>query len=108
MSKETIRKIYLLPVRFYQKFLSPFLGGQCIYSPTCSNYFTQAVLKHGIVKGTILGSHRILRCSHLYIGGLDNVPENFSFRAMRATTIAFRRHVRVSHKADAPKTDKEN
>lgn len=94
MKRDIVRKIYLLPVKGYQKFLSPFMGGQCLYSPSCSHYFTDAVLKHGIIKGTILGSARICRCSRYYTGGLDEVPQNFSFKEIRSTNAQFRRRKR--------------
>ena len=92
MGRNILRKIYLLPLSGYQKFISPLLGGNCIYSPTCSEYFKKSVIKFGIVRGTILGTSRILRCSRLYYGGFDDIPHTFSFRYMRAQRIAFRRH----------------
>ena len=49
-------------------------------------------MRFGIIKGTILGFSRILRCSRLYYGGPDDVPETFSFKDIRAKRIAFRRH----------------
>ncbi|MCQ2412816.1 MAG: membrane protein insertion efficiency factor YidD [Sphaerochaetaceae bacterium] len=92
MNKDVARKIYLIPVKGYQKFLSPFLGKDCLYSPTCSHYFCQAVMKHGILKGTTLGVARILRCNRLYYGGIDEVPEVFSFKAIHDKKVSFRRH----------------
>ncbi len=92
MSRHFARKIFLLPVKAYQKLISPFLGANCIYSPTCSEYFNQCVLRFGIIKGSIMGFARIFRCSRLYFGGPDEVPEDFSFRHIRARYIAFRRH----------------
>ncbi len=92
MGKNLARKIYLLPVKAYQRMVSPFLGKNCIYSPTCSEYFVQCVLKFGVIKGTILGFSRISRCSRLYFGGPDDIPQTFSFKYMRAQRIAFRRH----------------
>ncbi len=89
---QLIRKIFLLPVVAYQKLISPFLGKNCIYSPTCSQYFKLAVMKHGIFKGTILGVSRILRCSRFYLGGLDPVPDEFSFKYIKDSRIIFRRH----------------
>ncbi len=86
------RRIYLLPVKGYQKLISPFLGKNCIYTPTCSEYFNLCVQKFGIVKGTILGLSRISRCSRLFYGGPDDVPETFSFKQIRDRRIAFRRH----------------
>jgi uncharacterized protein len=88
---QAIRKVFLLPVLAYQKLVSPFLGKNCIYCPTCSQYFKEAVLKHGIFKGCLLGGSRILRCSSLYLGGLDPVPEKFSFKYIKDSRTIFRR-----------------
>ncbi|MBQ5364790.1 MAG: membrane protein insertion efficiency factor YidD [Spirochaetales bacterium] len=94
MGKNVARRIFLFPVKGYQKLISPMLGDNCIYTPSCSEYFNRAVMKFGIVKGTILGMSRILRCSRLYYGGPDDVPQTFSFRYIRDRRIAFRRHLR--------------
>lgn len=91
-TKNAARKIFLLPVKAYQKLISPMLGANCIYSPTCSEYFKQAVMQHGIIKGTILGTSRILRCNRFYMGGPDPVPQEFSFKYIRDRRIIFRRH----------------
>ena len=61
-------------IRFYQRFLSPLKPPVCRYHPTCSSYAHQAIVLHGPVKGTALATHRILRCSPLFHGGLDPVP----------------------------------
>ncbi len=58
-------------VRIYQWTLSPFLGGQCRFQPTCSHYMIQAVQKHGSLRGTYLGIRRILRCHPFHPGGYD-------------------------------------
>lgn len=92
MWRNIARKIFLLPVKGYQKLISPYLGRNCIYSPTCSEYFVRSVMKFGIFKGTVLGLSRIFRCSRLYYGGPDDIPNTFSFRYMKAQRIAFRRH----------------
>ena len=60
-------------VRLYQVTLSPILGGQCKFSPSCSNYFIEAVRKRGAIKGTLMGLWRILRCHPLGRGGWDPV-----------------------------------
>jgi putative membrane protein insertion efficiency factor len=86
-----LRFIYLIPVYLYKGILSPYIGGSCIYSPTCSTYFSQAVSKHGILKGTVLGVIRIARCSRFYIGGHDPVPETFSFEEIKKNNIIFKR-----------------
>lgn len=64
-------RILVLLVRCYQLLLSPLLGGQCRYYPSCSNYFIQAVEKYGAVKGAWKGILRILRCHPWHAGGYD-------------------------------------
>lgn len=79
-----IRKIFLLPVYFYRAFISPLKGGACCgYTPTCSAYFLEAVEKHGIFKGSVLGIARILRCRPSFFGGYDPVPETFSWKEVK-------------------------
>ena len=58
-------------VRLYQFFLSPFLGRQCRFKPTCSHYFIGAVNKYGALRGTAKGVWRILRCNPFCQGGWD-------------------------------------
>lgn len=60
-------------VRLYQVTLSGILGGQCKFSPSCSNYFIEAVRKRGAVRGTVMGVWRIVRCHPLGKGGWDPV-----------------------------------
>lgn len=76
-----IRFIFTLPIILYQYLISPVLPGSCLYTPTCSRYFREAVMQHGVIKGFILGTTRIFRCAGgLFTGGKDPVPEEFSFR----------------------------
>ena len=87
-----LRQLYLIPVYLYKGLLSPFFGGRaCLYHPTCSTYMLQAVLKHGIIKGTILGLARIGRCNRAFWGGNDPVPEQFSWRGIRDAYVLFRK-----------------
>lgn len=58
-------------VRVYQYTLSPFIGRQCRFTPTCSNYFIGAVEKHGAVRGAWRGLLRICRCHPFHPGGYD-------------------------------------
>ncbi len=58
-------------VRLYQFFLSPFLGRQCRFQPTCSHYFIGAVNKYGALRGAAKGVWRILRCNPFCQGGWD-------------------------------------
>lgn len=70
-----------LLLRFYQRVLSPvihFIGGPgfgCRYDPTCSEYFLQAVQKHGALKGSWLGIRRLARCHPWGGHGHDPVPD---------------------------------
>ena len=64
----------LLLVRLYQVTLSPLLGGQCRFLPTCSHYVLEAVDKHGALVGGWLGLRRLLRCHPFSRGGYDPVP----------------------------------
>jgi len=86
-----IKAVFLAPVKFYQKIISPAIGKNCIYTPSCSHYMVEAVEKHGVIKGGILGVARILRCSRFFLGGEDPVPEEFSFKNIRTPYIVFKR-----------------
>ena len=57
-----LQRLVILPVRFYQRAVSPLLPPACRYTPTCSQYMVEAVAKHGALKGFYLGIRRILRC----------------------------------------------
>ncbi|MEI8035296.1 MAG: membrane protein insertion efficiency factor YidD [Betaproteobacteria bacterium] len=61
-------------IDFYKRFLSPFMGQHCRFYPTCSSYTRQALLNHGVFKGSWLGIKRILRCNPWFAGGVDEVP----------------------------------
>lgn len=64
----------LLPIWFYQKAISPYTPPSCRFTPTCSEYARQALLKHGPVKGLYLAVRRILRCHPWGGSGYDPVP----------------------------------
>jgi len=79
--KHIFRTAMTVPIIVYQKVISPALPGSCIYSPSCSTYARDSILRHGLLKGFLLGITRILRCAGgLYTGGEDPVPDHFSFR----------------------------
>lgn len=63
-------------IRVYQKLVSPTLGANCRYQPTCSSYAAEAIARFGIWHGTWLGLRRLGRCHPLRTGGYDPVPEN--------------------------------
>lgn len=62
-------------IKFYRYFISPILGSNCRFTPTCSEYAIEAINKHGTIKGSWLGFKRILRCNPLCKHGYDPVPE---------------------------------
>jgi putative membrane protein insertion efficiency factor len=64
-------RLLILGVRAYQLCLSPFLGGQCRFVPSCSHYFIEAVEKYGAVRGAWKGVCRIARCHPFHPGGWD-------------------------------------
>ena len=66
--------ILILPVRFYQKFISPLTPPSCRFTPTCSQYAVEALRKHGPVKGLWLAIRRILRCHPWGGSGYGPVP----------------------------------
>jgi len=64
-----------LPVRFYRAVLSPLIGSNCRYQPTCSAYTLEALEKHGAIKGGWLSLKRITSCHPWGGSGIDNVPD---------------------------------
>ncbi len=69
-----MKKILIMGIRGYQKYLSPLKTVRCPYTPTCSQYALEAIQKHGAAKGSLLATWRILRCNPLSHGGYDPVP----------------------------------
>ncbi|ARC69287.1 membrane protein insertion efficiency factor YidD [Bacillus licheniformis] len=70
-----MKTVFLLLIRFYQKWISPALPPTCRFYPTCSNYGLEAIEKHGAFKGGWLTIKRILKCHPFNPGGIDPVPE---------------------------------
>ena len=68
-----IRKLFILPIILYQRLLSPMLPSSCRFTPTCSEYTKQAIIKYGIIKGTFLGIKRISKCHPWGKSGYDPV-----------------------------------
>lgn len=70
-----MKKFALMLIRFYKKFLSPenFGMNTCRFEPSCSEYTYQAIEKYGVIKGSIMGGYRILRCNPFNKGGHDPV-----------------------------------
>ena len=67
-------RLVAIPVHAYRLFLSPLLGPNCRYYPTCSAYALQALQLHGAVRGSWLAARRVCRCHPWHPGGYDPVP----------------------------------
>ena len=72
------KRLYDLPatmviaaVRLYQLTLSPFIGRQCRFHPSCSNYMILAIRKDGVLRGVGKGCWRVCRCNPFCTGGID-------------------------------------
>lgn len=78
-TQKALRKLATLPfialIRFYQVALSPFLGSNCRFHPTCSQYALESIKTYGCIKGVWLSSRRILKCHPFHPGGIDPVPD---------------------------------
>ena len=62
-------KILILIIKFYQYFISPVIGNNCRFLPTCSEYFIESIKNYGVVKGLGFGVRRILKCHPFKILG---------------------------------------
>lgn len=67
-------KVFVAFIRLYQITLSPLLGQNCRFTPSCSRYAIEAIEKHGAFKGLVYAVRRILRCHPFCEGGYDPVP----------------------------------
>ncbi len=76
-----IKRAVLALLRGYKRWISPHLGNNCRFVPTCSEYAMQAVEIHGVLKGGLLSLWRILRCNPLGKYGYDPVPEKGRWRS---------------------------
>lgn len=78
-NRQTLRSIIiavpLLLIRIYQLVISPMMGKNCRFHPSCSNYAVQSLKSHGLLIGSWLSIKRILRCHPFSQGGYDPVPE---------------------------------
>jgi len=69
-----MRFIIIKLVQIYQLTISPFIGMNCRYSPTCSDFCIQSLKKHGLLKGLYLSCKRVLSCHPFGNSGYDPVP----------------------------------
>jgi uncharacterized protein len=78
--RKAARTIFVLPIRLYQRLLSPAFGQRCKYYPSCSQYAVQAIDRFGILRGLVLAVWRLLRCNPFSHGGLDPVDNQRLFK----------------------------
>jgi len=69
-----MKRFLIALIRGYKKYISPHLGNNCRFLPTCSEYAMQALQIHGVVKGLLLSLWRFLRCNPFGKVGYDPVP----------------------------------
>ena len=70
-----MKTILLFLLRGYKLGISPFLGQNCRFYPSCSDYAAEAVREHGAAKGSILAAKRLGKCHPWHPGGFDPVPK---------------------------------
>ncbi len=69
-----IKKLLIILIRYYQRWISILLPPSCRFHPSCSAYCLVALKRHGVLKGGYLTIKRLLRCQPLFEGGYDPVP----------------------------------
>ncbi len=71
-----MRKIVVLVIDGYRLVISPWLGNNCRFYPSCSAYARTAIMRFGVLKGGWMSIRRLARCHPWHEGGVDPVPEN--------------------------------
>ena len=67
-----MKHLFILIIKFYKLITSPYLGSNCRYLPTCSEYFIDSLKEYGVIKGSIKGIKRISSCHPIkFLGGSD-------------------------------------
>ncbi len=69
-----MKHLLIALIKFYQMAISPYLGKNCRFVPTCSQYAVEALTKYGAIKGTYLSIRRVLKCHPFHDGGYDPLP----------------------------------
>ncbi len=81
-----IAKSVVFLVKLYQYLVSPLLGNNCRFHPSCSEYTVEALQKHGCLYGFLLSIKRICKCQPFHSGGLDPVPDKCLNKSSRQNT----------------------
>jgi hypothetical protein len=69
-----MKHLFVFFITLYQKLLSPWLPASCRFTPTCSQYAKEALLKHGLLHGLAISLKRLSKCHPFHAGGYDPVP----------------------------------
>ena len=80
MTGTVMSRALTLPIRLYQRLISPALPRRCKYEPTCSAYAAEAIRTYGPLRGVVLAAWRLVRCNPFSHGGYDPVEEQRLFR----------------------------
>lgn len=75
-----MKQVFVLLIRGYQRYISPLFPPSCRYRPTCSAYTIEAIERFGVLRGSLMGISRLLRCQPLCRGGYDPVPDHFTLK----------------------------
>ncbi|MCD7891006.1 MAG: membrane protein insertion efficiency factor YidD [Ruminococcus sp.] len=100
-----MKSVLISFVKFYRKHISPHFPARCKYYPTCSKYAIDAIEKFGAFKGSLLAIWRILRCNKWSMGGIDFVPEKFTFKVEKYNYYS---QDSADEAADSNNNDSEN
>ncbi len=76
-----MQRFILALIAVYRYCLSPMFPGHCRFTPSCSQYAREAVLRFGALRGSLLAAWRLLRCQPLCKGGFDPVPQTLNWPA---------------------------
>jgi putative membrane protein insertion efficiency factor len=83
-----IKAALVLPIKLYQRVISPAVGSRCKYYPSCSEYAAQSISRFGILRGLVLAGWRLLRCNPFSHGGFDPVEDQRLFKSRTPATGA--------------------
>jgi uncharacterized protein len=90
-----VKRLLLLPLAAYRRWISPGLPRRCKYEPTCSAYAAEAIRRFGAARGLVLAAWRLLRCNPFSHGGFDPVPERFTLRTGPVDPALYHGEVRL-------------